>query len=219
MLMMFNAGMAADGEGDVGVSDERGDLHVWTARTAVALRYQNYSGRMFGRATLGRAVVAILLYGIGLAGCGDDDRSRDRRVADAYIVVVEWVLAEPEFAPDPTLDEMPPVFVEALGPGEIDLDVQVEIVLHFEPVVDIRFVDTRIGALDESEVGAPVRDGGLLLGLGPVPAEGPIDMRGEVYEKLDRVFGYRFRVARSGQTMVLIEPPERVEPESLVGEL
>lgn len=178
----------------------------------------NYPGLMFRRATIGRAVVAILLVGVGLAGCGDDDRSRDSRAADAYIVVVEWVLAEPEFASDQTLDEMPPVFVENLGPGEIDLDVQVEIVRHFEPDVGIRFIDTRTEALDESETGAPVRDGGLLLGLGPVPAEAPIDIRGEVYQTLDRVFGYRFRVARSGQTMVLIEPPERVEPEGLVGE-
>jgi hypothetical protein len=174
---------------------------------------------MFRRATLGRAVVAILLFGVGLAGCGNDDRSRDRRVADAYIVVVEWVLAEPEFASDPTLDEMPPVFVESLGPGEIDLDVQVLIVRHLEPVVDIRFIDIRAEALDESEDDAPVRDGGLLLGLGPVPAEGPIDIRGEIYRTSDRVAGYRFQVALRGQTMVLIEPPERVEPEGLVGEL
>jgi hypothetical protein len=174
---------------------------------------------MFRRATLGRAVVAILLGGALLAGCGDDDGSRDSSTADAYIVVVEWVLAEPDFAPDPTLDEMPPVFVESLGPDEIDLDVQVKIVRHFEPVVDIRFIDARTEALDESKAGAPVRDGGLLLGLGPVPAEVPIDIRGEVYQTSDRIFGYRFRVARSGQTMVLLEPPEQVEPEGLVGEL
>jgi hypothetical protein len=174
---------------------------------------------MFRRATLRRGVVVILLCGALLAGCGDDDGSRDNAVADAYIVVVEWVLSEPEFAPDPTLAEMPPVFVESLGPVEIDLDVQVEIVRRFEPVVDIRFIDTRSEALDESAVGAPVCDGGLLLGLGPVPVAGPIDIRGEVYRTVDRVVGYRFRVARSGETMVLIEPPERVEPEGLVGEL
>lgn len=176
-----------------------------------------YPGWMFRRPTLGRAIVAILLCGALLAGCGDDD-SRDSAATDAYIVVVEWVLAQPEFAPDPTLAEMPPVFVDSLGSGEIDLDVQVEIVRHFEPVVAIRFIDTRTEALDESEAGAPVRDGGLLLGLGPVPVAGPIDIRGEVYRTVDHVVGYRFRVGRSGQTMVLIEPPELVEPEGLVGE-
>jgi hypothetical protein len=174
---------------------------------------------MFRSATFGRAVVAIALCGTLLTGCGADDGSRDSRAADSYIVVVEWILAEPEFAPDPTLDEMPPVFVESLGPGEIDLDVQVEIVRHFELVVDIRFIDTRAEAVDESEGGAPVRDDGLLLGLGLVPVEGPIEIRGEVYRTSDHVAGYRFRVARRGQTMVLIEPPERVEPEGLVGEL
>lgn len=172
---------------------------------------------MFRRATLCRGVAPILLCGAVLAGCGDDGSTRDSRVVDAYIVVVEWVLAEAEFA-DPTLDEMPPVFVESLGPSEIDLEVQVEIIREFEPVVNIRFIDTRTEALDEFEVGAPVRDGGLLLGLGPVPVAGPIDIRGEVYRTVDRVAGYRFRVARSGPTMVLIEPPERVEPEGLVGE-
>jgi hypothetical protein len=173
---------------------------------------------MFRRATLGRAVVAILLCGALLAGCSDDDGRRDSAATDAYIVVVEWVLAQPEFAPDPTLAEAFPVFVDSLGPGEIDLDVQVEIVRHFEPVVAIRFIDTRTEALDESETGAPVRDGGLLLGLGPVPVAGPLDIRGEVYRTVDHVVGYRFRVTRSGQTMVLIEPPQRVEPEGLVGE-
>jgi hypothetical protein len=174
---------------------------------------------MFRRATLRRGVVTILVCGAVLAGCGEDGGTGDRRVVDAYIVVVEWVLAQAEFAPDPTLDEMSPVFVESLGSGEIDLEVQVEIVSHFEPVVNIRFIDTRTEALDEFEAGAPVRDGGLLLGLGPVPVAGPIDIRGEVYRTVDQVVGYRFRVARSGQTMVLIEPPERVEPEGLVGEL
>jgi hypothetical protein len=71
---------------------------------------------------------------------------------------------------------------------------------------------------DESAVGAPVSDGGLLLGLGPVPVAGPIDIRGEVYRTVDCVVGYRFRVGRSDETMVLIEPPQRVEPEGLVGE-
>jgi hypothetical protein len=173
---------------------------------------------MFHRATVARVVVAILLCGALLAGCGDDDGSRDSAATDAYIVVVEWILAQPEFAPDPTLAETSPVFVDSLGPDEIDLDVQVEIVRHFEPVVDIRFIDARTEALDESEAGAPVRDGGLLLGLGPVPVAEPIDIRGEVYRTVDHVVGYRFRVARSGQTMVLIGPPERVEPEGLVGE-
>ncbi len=163
--------------------------------------------------------MVILLCGALLAGCADDDGGRDGGVADVYVVVIEWVLAESEFAPDPALDDRSPVYVDSLGPDEIDLDVQVEVVRHFEPAVDVRFVDIRTEAVDESEVGAPVRDGGLLLGLGVVPVDGPIEIRAEVYKTLDSVVGYRFRLFRSGQTMVLIEPPERVEPESLVGEL
>ena len=182
----------------------------------VALPARNHPGQMFRRATFGRAVAAIVLCGALLTGCGSDDESRGIQAADSYIVVVEWILAEPEFAPDPTLDELQPVFVESLGPGEIDLDVQVQIVRHFELVVDIRFIDTRAEALDESEGEAPVRDNGLLLGLGPIPVQGPIEIRGEVYRTSDLVAGYRFRVARRGETMVLIEPPERVEPEGLV---
>lgn len=189
-----------------------------SAEDAATRRPGAYPDQMFRRATLRRGVVAILVCAALLAGCGDDDGSRDNAVADAYIVVVEWILSEPEFAPDPTLADVPPVFVESLQPGEIDLEVQVEIVRHFESVVDIRFVDTRTEALDESAVGAPVSDGGLLLGLGPVPVAGPIDIRGEVYRTVDCVVGYRFRVGRSGETMVLIEPPQRVEPEGLVGE-
>jgi hypothetical protein len=173
---------------------------------------------MFRRATLCRGVVAILICGALLAGCGDDG-NRDIALADAYIVVMEWIFAQPEFAPDPTVADTRPVFVESLATSGIDLDVQVEIVNHFEPAVGIRFVDIRTEALDETAAGAPVRDEGLLFGLGPVPVAGPIDIRGEVYRAVDRVVGYRFRVGRRGQAIVLIGPPQRVEPEGLVGEL
>lgn len=166
----------------------------------------------------GRCRVVALILGVALlAGCGADPDNGDSLVAESYILVVDWVLAEPEFALDLATDEQTLVFVESLGPGEIDLGVQVEIVRHFEPDVDIRFIDIRTEALDDSD-GEPVRDGGLLLGLGAVPLTGPLDIRGEVYRGVDSVVGYRFLIDSGGQTPVLIKPPERVEPEGLVAE-
>lgn len=169
------------------------------------------------RLTGGHRIGAIVLCAALLAGCGADSDSGDSLVAEAYIVVLDWVLAATESAPDPASDDLPLVFVESLGPGEIDLGVQVEIVGHFEEDVDIRFIDIRTEALDESD-GAPVRDGGLLVGLGAVPLTGPLDIRGEIYRTADSVVGYRFRLDRSGETPVLIKPPEQVEPEGLVVE-
>lgn len=175
-----------------------------------------YPGGMLQRSTGVQSVVAVVLCAVLLVGCGEDGASNDDQPADAYILVVEWILAEPEFAPIPAADELALVFVESLGPVDIDLPVQVAIVGHFEDEVAIRFIDSRTEALDDESDGAPVRDGGLLLGLGAVPLDGPLDIRGEVYRTAESVVGYRFRVDRSGPTPVLIKPPERVEPEGLV---
>jgi hypothetical protein len=164
-----------------------------------------------------RSVAAVILCAALLVSCGSDANTEDTQLAEAYIVVVDWVLAEPEFAVEVALDELAVVFVESLGPAEIDLDVQVKVISHFEDQADIRFIDSRHEALEETD-GSPVRDGGLLLGLGGVPLDGSWDVRGEVYRTAESVVGYRFQIDRSGITPLLAQPPDRVEPEGLVAD-
>lgn len=154
-----------------------------------------------------------------LAGCGSDAAMSNDREADAYILVLEWVLADPDLAPDPVPDEAPLVFVEGLGPTGVDLEVQVEVVGHFEgSEIDIRFIDTRPEAIDDELAGAPVRDGGILVGLGAMSSEPPHEIRGEIYRSHDDIHAYRFQVDLTGTTAALTEAPEPVDPEGLVAE-
>ena len=112
----------------------------------------------------GRLVGAILLSAALLGACGSETTTSDSREADAYILVLEWVLAEPDLAPERTADGLPVVFVESLGSTGIDLDVQVEVVGHFEGTeVDIRFIDSRAEALDDEVIGAPGRSRSVTL--------------------------------------------------------
>ena len=170
---------------------------------------------MLQRVTSVRNVVAVIACAAVLVSCGSDLDNPESSVADAYILMVDWVLDEPEFAVEVEADELVVVFVESLGPAEIELEVQIEMVGHFEDEADIRFIDSRTEALEESE-GAPVREGALLLGLGGVPLDASADVRGEIYRTAESVVGYRFRIDRTGQTPVMTEPPDLVEAEGLV---
>lgn len=164
--------------------------------------------------TLG--LVAVVVAMAVPVGCGGETDQSANREVDAYTAVVDWVLAEPRFTTTPDPDDKLIVFIESLASGVIDLDVQIEVVGHFEELAEIRFIDTREEAVDQEEPGAPVRDGGMLLGLGAVPATGPLELRGEVYRTVDDVVGYRFMLENKGPKLVLIGPPEEVEPEGLV---
>ena len=164
-----------------------------------------------------RNAAAIALCAALLVSCGSDAGTEEAPLAEAYILVVDWVLAEPEFAVEVAPDKLVVVFVESMGPAEIDLDVQVKVIAHFSDKAEIRFIDTRTEALQEAD-GFPVREGGLLLGLGGVPLDGSWDVRGEIYQTAERVVGYRFKIDRSGNTPSMTQPPERVEPEGLVAD-
>jgi hypothetical protein len=65
--------------------------------------------------------------------------------------------------------ELPTVYVEPLGDGYvIDLGTQAGVVKNMESIAVIRFIDHRAEAIDKKEAGEPVREGGMLLGLGPL---------------------------------------------------
>ena len=120
---------------------------------------------MLSRVRSVHTVLSIILCAALVISCGSDPDEAVSPVAETYILVIDWVLAEPQFAIEVEPDELPVVFVESLGPADIELVVQVAVVGHFIDTADIHFIDSRIEALEEIE-GAPVRDGGLLVGLG-----------------------------------------------------
>lgn len=165
----------------------------------------------------GRGAALALGLTVALAGCGGDGGSA-AGPADAYAVMLEW-LAENDVATPGEGCGDDVVFVESIGADGIALDVQVELIDHFEGELDIRFVDSREEAVDDSAPEAPVRDECVLVGLGPIPDGTLIEVRGEVYEERDSVTGYRFDLVRGGRIWLLVDEPTMVEPEGLVDEL
>lgn len=164
-----------------------------------------------------RRAVALVVCIALTAGCASAADSEGADLADAYILVLEWVLAEPQFAQDVATGDLPLVFVESFGSRAIDFEVQVDIIMHFEERVEVRFIDIRSEALEDLE-GEPVRDGGILIGLGDLSVAAPHEIRGEVYRTEEQVDGYRFRVELGEATGFLLKPPEPIEPEVLVAE-
>jgi hypothetical protein len=106
---------------------------------------------------LGSAIAAA----VALAGCGDATTARERSAAEIYTAVIRWMVAD-----DAGTERT--VFVEAAGGDHIALGVQADVVGRLEDSVEVRFIDTREEAIDTSEPADPVRDGGVLIGLGPL---------------------------------------------------
>jgi hypothetical protein len=139
-----------------------------------------------------------VLLAVGLlvtaAGCGDPQQPQTKPTAAVYQAILDEMVAEhvattttataggrsdrngrsgtsreDDDAADATLL---PVFVEPLGEGYvIDLAVQADVIRGLEDVADVRFIDQRTEALEQSSDGQPVRDGGMLVALGPLLEE------------------------------------------------
>jgi hypothetical protein len=164
-----------------------------------------------------RAVAAVASAGLVLAACPDEPPDTVERSIAVYGSVLSWVL-DHEVPVAPAVDGEPPrvVFVEHFG-SDMDLQVQVELVSRFEQEgYELRFVDTRLEALDEGEDDRPVRDGGVLVGLGPIPKGIRIEVRVEVYRSQSDIDAYRVPVAHRTGTWGLAGEPTPVEPEGFV---
>lgn len=165
-----------------------------------------------------RTAVALALAVAALvsSGCGDDDTAApteqdpvDRQV-DIYAEVLRAVVvdADPAFA-----EAGPPVVYVAARGGEepINVDVQAGVVVELEEWTTIRFVDTVEEAVDVDAEGAPVRDDGVLVGLGPVPEEGRIvDVYADRYEGPDRTVVFEVTVRRTSDGWSVDEPLDGV---------
>ena len=174
---------------------------------------------MSGRATGAgrrRPAAAIAVAALVLAGCAGEVASQDDRESDIYAVALAWIVSRPGVA---DAEEDRPVYIEHLGPDGIPLDVQVELIEHFDAAeVELRFVDARAEAVDETIDEMPVRDGSVLVGLGPISDDQPTELRAELYRDLDDITAFRFTLRRVGEEWELAEAPEIVDPEGLVAD-
>lgn len=116
-----------------------------------------------------RLIAAACLLAVTTGACSKGSESEVRASA-VYVGVMRWLAAQSDTDPDPL-----PVFVEPRGEGtSIDLEVQADVVDTSSDVADVRFIDTRDEALvtDGETETIVVRDGGVLIRLGPVLEEG-----------------------------------------------
>lgn len=132
------------------------------------------------RSRVARVVLALTLAGVVGAGCGgsgDDEMSRDAQV---YVATIRDVLDGQPPPEDPEV--LPVVYVVAVGEKAIPADVQAEVAAELDEQTEIRFADQREEAVLRDEEHLPVRDHGVLVAFGAVPAErDPVDLEVEIY--------------------------------------
>ncbi len=117
-------------------------------------------------------VGAVAVLGVfALASCDDDETASDVvGPADAITAVVAWQADEqdPVIADDGEV-QLPVIYVVADAGATIDVSVQA---LVAESTVDwatVRFADDIADTFDPGLEGEPVRDGGVMLLVGPIP--------------------------------------------------
>jgi hypothetical protein len=93
-------------------------------------------------------------------------------------------------------ERLPLVFVSPLEEGRpFALEVQAEVIERLEERASVRFVDTQQQAVDAKVEDEPALDGGVLLRLGRVPAQGDeIQVAAERYQRTDDWTAMRFLV-------------------------
>lgn len=123
--------------------------------------------------------------------------SGDARTAAVYESILDWlIVGEPGIGGEDQVDWV--LFVASRSEEPIDIDVQADVFTAFEPRVEVKFIDDRTEAVDEEVETEPVRDLGLLVGLGAVPPEGDvIEVYADRYRDIDRVEAWRFTVSRA----------------------
>jgi hypothetical protein len=148
-----------------------------------------------------------------LAACGDSDVEPPMASigAAAYSAALEEQLPSP--APDG--DPRPVVFVLSIGDEPLSLEDQVAIVDEHAETHDIRFVDELDAAIDVGVDDQPVRDDGVLVGLGTIPAERPHVVRVETYRTDRQVTAQLVTLAVSADTWRVVGS-EVVDPEVFV---
>ncbi|MGY6502714.1 MAG: hypothetical protein ACXIVQ_17690 [Acidimicrobiales bacterium] len=159
-------------------------------------------------------LLLTILATLGLASCTDDTQRAvpedpNARLTNIYAATIRSVVTFER--PDLTLDEPiePVVFVSPREDVEIGLDVQAGVVIALENWATIRFIDEIDEAIDRNEPDGIVRDGGMLIGLGPVPdGTSNVTVGADRYERADEMMVFELQVQRRSGTWSVTNSPE-----------
>jgi hypothetical protein len=157
----------------------------------------------------GQLLLAAVLTLLAVAGCGGgDDPPVPAPDATAYAAALA------PFLPAAASDDRPSVFVAPIE-QPLSLEQQVAVIETIGDGYDVTFVDDAGTAVDADADGHPVRDDGLLMVLGKIPADPPYVVRVETYRGEDRhTASLVTLVWRTDHWEVAAE--EQVEPEAVI---
>jgi hypothetical protein len=160
-----------------------------------------------GRSTRRLAWLTVLSLCSCSLGAPNEDEIRASAV---YAEVVRWLVDDAGGATD---EEPMAVFIEPRGEGAaISLDVQAELIEATEEIAAVRFLDERDEGLVDEEGTIVVKDGGILIRLGPVVEEdSPVLLDVDIWESEDTFSEVRFELRRSGSAWTVQGQPEEIE--------
>lgn len=146
----------------------------------------------------------IALTALAMVACVSATPTEDREAA-VYVEVARWFLSD--------VASETPVFLDHREEGEIDLAVQAAVVERLGEFQSVRFIDSVSEAVDETEPGAPVRDGGVFLRLGSLEGDGVVSLVVSRYVSADEVETYRFTLRVVGDRWDIQGVPTPVQSE------
>lgn len=156
-------------------------------------------------------VIATVMVSItGVSSCGqdaDDPETGDGRTAAVYESILDWMLDE---EPGITADAKPEwvMFVGSRSEGQVGLDVQVAVAEALESRIFVRFIDERSEAVDVDSDSEPVRDGGLLVGLGAVAEDGEsVEVYVDRYRDAGDIEAWLVTARHAGETWDIVGSP------------
>jgi hypothetical protein len=169
-------------------------------------------GRMQRRRSLVAAWCAVALV-VGATSCVDDEPSAGQdpteRLVEIYSVAVTEIAADaPTIPPDEGEDdEKRNVFLRASAETEMTAEVQVGVVNELAEWANVRFIDDMEEAVDLEVDGAPVRDDGILIGLGEV-SDGEVSamLTADRYVSDSGIVVYEVPLRRQGGAWAVEEP-------------
>jgi hypothetical protein len=151
------------------------------------------------RASTALGPLGVAALALAAVGCGDDTEAEPRAVTPAKVIVTAIRgVVDTELSTTTEPDASTPiVYVVSVAENGISPGAQADVASALRDDIEVRFADQRAEAIDEGGDGAPVPDGGVLLVIGEIPAEGrSIEVAIEVYRNEDdwrkAVFTFRF---------------------------